>query len=218
MCNIEHMLSVSVTRPDIVLKLYQMMYDIDKIFEKHKIVYWIEGGTLLGAVRHNGIIPWDDDLDIKIDEMSEKLIVNIIPDLDQLGYEITSMFFGYKIYPKDGKKIDGYKHRYPGLDIFVTKLVDGYYDYKYQVPATIAKCKFRNNDLYPIKDYKFGDIMVKGPNNPIPFLNDCYGNNWNDEMYKDYDHENEIVYHKEIVPLLVSDKVAAKPTGPIIKW
>ncbi len=46
------------------LKMLDMLKFIDKVCQEHKITYWIESGTLLGAARHGGYIPWDDDMDI----------------------------------------------------------------------------------------------------------------------------------------------------------
>ena len=44
----------------------EIWQEIDRICRKHKIAYWAGYGTLLGAARHSGFIPWDDDLDICI--------------------------------------------------------------------------------------------------------------------------------------------------------
>lgn len=46
------------------VKLLEIILLIDKLCKKYKINYFLEGGSALGAVRHNGFIPWDDDADV----------------------------------------------------------------------------------------------------------------------------------------------------------
>ena len=49
---------------DVQIKILEIMKYIDKLCRENGIVYYIMGGTALGAIRHGGFIPWDDDLDI----------------------------------------------------------------------------------------------------------------------------------------------------------
>ncbi len=45
-------------------KLLSLFKEINDICNRHNIVYYLAGGTLIGAMRHNGFIPWDDDMDL----------------------------------------------------------------------------------------------------------------------------------------------------------
>ena len=48
------------------LKLLEMLVYFDKVCKENSIHYWLSSGTCLGAVRHGGFIPWDDDLDVEM--------------------------------------------------------------------------------------------------------------------------------------------------------
>lgn len=51
---------------DIQLKAMECLREVDRICTKHDIPYFLSWGTALGAVRHNGFIPWDDDVDVSM--------------------------------------------------------------------------------------------------------------------------------------------------------
>ena len=59
---------------------------LNQLFNKHKITYWLDWGTLLGAVREKKIIDWDTDIDIGIIDNSYKKVLSIIPEIEKHGF------------------------------------------------------------------------------------------------------------------------------------
>lgn len=98
-----------ITVKDIHDVLLGILKDIDAVCRKHNIPYWLNGGSALGAVRHQGFIPWDDDADIAM--MREDFIRFQQVAMKELGqyaihsFDIDSrynvMIPGMKIRKKD---------------------------------------------------------------------------------------------------------------------
>lgn len=147
-------------------QMLNMMDDIDKVCKSHKLKYFIAYGSLIGAIRHNGIIPWDDDIDIQMPRDDYEKFISIYSKEGR--YQITSpkssdpLYYYAKVYNADTIKLEygiSYRKRTPlGIDIDIFPL-DNY------CGITPKENKMQNKRslqvLYYLRMYAIDDITTK---------------------------------------------------------
>ncbi len=146
---------------EIQLEEFKILKEVVKILEENGLRYSLIGGTLLGAVRHNGFIPWDDDIDIAMPRIDFERFFGIFiksnknKDLEIQSYKNGKSFFPfYKIVNKsiqiECEDICDQEERFLWIDVFP---IDGLPDDENEVKKTYKKIDFLKKMLY-IKKYR----------------------------------------------------------------
>lgn len=117
--------------------MLKLLIEFDRICSKHKLTYWLDFGTLLGAVRHQGFIPWDDDIDVSMPRKDYEKLTEIIQkelpkDMAYQHRDIDPEYNRDYSKLKDLKSIYHevfYVGSYKGIfiDIFPSDIIDGKY-------------------------------------------------------------------------------------------
>ncbi len=88
----------------------EVLKEIIRVCEKNDLTYFTVGGTTLGAIRHNGFIPWDDDIDIGMMRDDYEKFIQIAPAELKKGYTLTHFIYDENVptyfakVRKDGTK------------------------------------------------------------------------------------------------------------------
>lgn len=132
-----------------------ILIEFSEICKRHNLRYYLAGGTLLGAVRHKGFIPWDDDIDIKMPRKDyEKFIklskLELPSHLYVLSpYDKTNCKYTFiKICDKRTKLIEYSENNRKELNVYIDILpMDGYPSESNKLNRHIKKL-YRWNSLF----------------------------------------------------------------------
>ena len=154
--------------------LKKMYVDVRTILDNNNIQHWVDYGTLLGAIRHKGFIPWDDDFDIKINfkDINKLKIAFKNNKYYKLKYLNRPDVCFVKVFP-----INAVNMGVPFIDIFFN-IEDGDMQGSCEFQNCLESCNnlgTLKTDIFPLKKIPFEDIWVYAPNNPESILTKQYG-------------------------------------------
>ena len=87
------------------LRIQKILLAIDSVCKEHNLRYYLWAGTMLGAVRHGGFIPWDDDLDIAMPRKDYDLLMKHAKEWVPEPFEVVSYETDPKHYPLPFAKV-----------------------------------------------------------------------------------------------------------------
>ena len=168
------------------------LHDVFAIVNEHQIRACIMFGTLLGHLRHNDFIPWDDDVDIVIFDF-DAFLDRCAPELERQGYAVEldvrdGKRMGCRIFREDSARVPGNSNlRFPWIGIWEHKVgEDGF------IVLPPEHQRYRSGDFLPIRQAEFLGATVGVPRNPTAILNTYFGSkDWMEVCQLPYrDHRN----------------------------
>ncbi|NMA75170.1 MAG: LicD family protein [Bacteroidales bacterium] len=155
--------------------LYEILRDVTVVLEEANITYFITFGTLLGAVRHKGFIPWDTDVDIGILRQDSKKAHKI------LKLKLGQKYFISEDFPNMTRiNFSRTNTLHCDLEIWEEREERVIFD-----SPSGNYYEFAKADVLPAKPYKIYDLTVMGPATDN-FLTGSYGDDYMEIGYKQW--------------------------------
>lgn len=187
--------------------LYSVCYDAHDVLKEYNIVHWAWEGTLLGAFRHNGLIPWDDDIDMATCVSERKKIERIPASAwKQKNLTLARHWLGFKIYRSNGFDVpnsEDWPYKFPFVDLFIMekhrakwRLVQGRNaDWEAKAAEVFPNNVINNAYLFPLTTHVFdfprGRRTLPVPAKTVMYLNKNY-KNWKNIAYTNaWNHREE---------------------------
>lgn len=204
-------MSLILTKDSIVKQVYQMTFDIHQIFVNNGIKYWAIGSTLLGAVRNEGLIPWEDSISFGVLSKDVNKISKVETNLNRCGYSLCKFKYGYRISQTNKSKVKEYSkekcYSYPYIEVLPFRK---FADTKYRLSVVSGRNihseeEWDEKHLFPVREYSFGEFSIVGPNKFKKYLDSSYGRNWNNITYNN--DEKIKLYGKLLKPAEPYNKI-----------
>lgn len=185
-----------------IKELYRLAYIIHNTLIKHNIVYFADSGTLLGALRHKGIINWDNDIDLCISYNDYDYILNDLQkEFKKQGCHVRIQQNGWlqvlSRLPNERPKVEAIADLFP-IELVKKNLKTNrvvktgskkYYEedkntrWIYQYSGKNERRFWPNlyhylEDVFPLKEVKFGSGIILVPKFGENMLNRFYGPDW----------------------------------------
>lgn len=176
--------------PEYVNDLYTMLKDVTDLLDQHSIRYSLHAGSLLGSIRHKGIIPWDDDVDLIVLHEDEPKLVELKPELDKMGYHFvydTQTAVMYDISKKENPLYDLNRKEltFPFIDIFIMhkdQKTDTYVYTNWKTRSIFKQEWIKSSEFFPLKKCPFGPLKLSCIQNPEAALDRFYnGPGWREK-------------------------------------
>lgn len=182
--------------PAALKEMYDFLGVIQEILETHQIQHWATYGTLLGARRHHGIVPWDDDFDFSCFQKDVPKLMGLSDAFAAKGFVLESSATAIRIYKKDGlplrardskvfKLLPGLwyvrhkRERFPFLDIYPVEPKGGGFVHANPIIARDFPTHTYDPGLFfPLLEVPFGPLKVKIPSGSDALLTKMYGPDW----------------------------------------
>lgn len=200
--------------------LYDILERFDAACTEAHVQYTMSGGTALGAIRHKGLIPWDDDGDVfMFAPQFYNKAMDLFTSASRRGLCIRPFVHGngvesdawYKIYKHDGTDI-------PNVDIFVLTHEPHTHRWIHADPGArkyFPNDYLTNDQVARISRVPFGPLNLWMFQNYVPYFDRNYGSDWAHVAWDGYDHVKDVWRPARSNERKVGDYRPALPTGSL---